>query len=55
MFAVFGQAAIETAAPATGERVLDVLTAAGFTDIAIVPFDVSIPFGEGRTRRSTTR
>ncbi|EJL07392.1 hypothetical protein [Pseudomonas chlororaphis] len=55
MLAVFGQAAIETAAPATGERVLDVLTAAGFTDIAIAPFDASIPFGEGRTRRSTTR
>jgi hypothetical protein len=27
-----------------------ILTAAGFTDIAITPFDASIPFGEGGTR-----
>ena len=27
-----------------------ILTAAGFTDIAIAPFDASIPFGEGGTR-----
>jgi hypothetical protein len=34
-----------------------ILTAAGFTDIAIAPFDASVPFGEaGRgTLRSTTR
>lgn len=31
-------------------RVARVLTAAGFTDIAIAPFDASIPFGEGETR-----
>lgn len=31
-------------------RVERVLTAAGFTDIAIAPFDASIPFGEGETR-----
>jgi SAM-dependent methyltransferase len=31
-------------------RVARILTAAGFTDIAIAPFDASIPFGEGRTR-----
>jgi len=31
------------------ERVARILTAAGFTDIAITPFDASIPFGEGRT------
>jgi len=38
-------------------RVARILTAAGFTDIAIAPFDASIPFGEGGrgTRRSTTR
>jgi hypothetical protein len=38
-------------------RVARILTAAGFTDIAIAPFDASIPFGEGgtRRRRSTTR
>jgi hypothetical protein len=27
-----------------------ILTAAGFTDIAIAPFDASVPFGEGATR-----
>ena len=27
-----------------------ILTAAGFTDIAIAPFGASIPFGEGGTR-----
>jgi SAM-dependent methyltransferase len=32
------------------ERVARILTAAGFTDIAIAPFDASIPFGEGGTR-----
>jgi hypothetical protein len=94
--AAFGRAAIEAAAPAKGERVVDVgcgaaennwvrlpmgvikgilppcappdpeapgpfsfgdpgrvsriLTAAGFTDIAIEPFDASVPFGEGETR-----
>src|SRR5216117_3700941 len=31
-------------------RVARILTAAGFTDIAIAPFDVSVPFGEGATR-----
>ncbi len=31
-------------------RVARILTAAGFTDIAIAPFDASIPFGEGETR-----
>ena len=31
-------------------RVGRILTAAGFTDIAIAPFDASIPFGEGGTR-----
>ncbi len=31
-------------------RVARILTAAGFTDIAIVPFDASAPFGEGATR-----
>ncbi|OWO95608.1 SAM-dependent methyltransferase [Rhizobium esperanzae] len=31
-------------------RVARILTAAGFTDIAIAPFDASIAFGEGRTR-----
>lgn len=31
-------------------RVLRILTAAGFTDIAIAPFDASVPFGEGETR-----
>src|SRR5690242_5227382 len=31
-------------------RVGRILTAAGFTDIAIAPFDASIPFGEGATR-----
>ena len=36
-------------------RVARILTAAGFTDIGIAPFDASIPFGEGGTRRSTTR
>ena len=32
------------------ERVKRVLTAAGFTDIAITPFNASVPFGEGATR-----
>lgn len=31
-------------------RVSRILTAAGFTDIAISPFDASVPFGEGGTR-----
>src|SRR5437588_3325629 len=31
-------------------RVARILTAAGFTDIGIAPFDASIPFGEGETR-----
>ncbi|WP_260956419.1 class I SAM-dependent methyltransferase [Pseudomonas citri] len=31
-------------------RVTRILTAAGFTDIAIAPFDASITFGEGETR-----
>ncbi|MGY4461945.1 hypothetical protein ACVWYI_005905 [Bradyrhizobium sp. LB13.1] len=31
-------------------RVGRILTAAGFTNIAIAPFDASVPFGEGATR-----
>ncbi|MCW2318559.1 SAM-dependent methyltransferase [Rhodoblastus acidophilus] len=31
-------------------RVARILTAAGFTNIAMAPFDASIPFGEGGTR-----
>ncbi|TCU41423.1 methyltransferase family protein [Rhizobium azibense] len=31
-------------------RVARILTAAGFTDVAIAPFDASIPFGKGDTR-----
>src|SRR4030095_5208542 len=31
-------------------RVARILTAAGFTDIAIAPFNASVPFGEGATR-----
>lgn len=31
-------------------RVSCILTAAGFTDIAITPFDASVPFGAGGTR-----
>jgi SAM-dependent methyltransferase len=31
-------------------RVSRILTTAGFTDIAIAPFDASVPFGEGETR-----
>jgi SAM-dependent methyltransferase len=31
-------------------RVARILTAAGFTDIAIAPFDASVAFGEGATR-----
>ncbi|MDH2434831.1 class I SAM-dependent methyltransferase [Pokkaliibacter sp. MBI-7] len=31
-------------------RVARILTVAGFTDVAIVPFDASIPFGKGETR-----
>lgn len=34
------------------ERVTRILTAAGFADIAIVPFDASIPFGDGATRET---
>lgn len=33
-------------------RVVSILTAAGFTDIAIAPFDASVPFGEGGTRNA---
>ncbi|AMA55518.1 class I SAM-dependent methyltransferase [Bradyrhizobium sp. CCGE-LA001] len=32
------------------ERITRILTAAGFTDIAITPFDASVSFGEGATR-----
>lgn len=32
------------------ERVARILTAAGFADIAITPFDAAVPFGEGATR-----
>lgn len=31
-------------------RVARILTAAGFTDVAIAPFDASVPFGEAETR-----
>ncbi|MGQ8706584.1 class I SAM-dependent methyltransferase [Serratia sp. TSA_198.1] len=31
-------------------RVAHILTAAGFTDIVITPFDASVPFGKGGTR-----
>jgi len=31
-------------------RVSRILTAAGFSDIVIAPFDASVPFGEGETR-----
>lgn len=31
-------------------RVTRILTAAGFTDVTIAPFDASIPFGKGETR-----
>jgi SAM-dependent methyltransferase len=31
-------------------RVAHILTVAGFTDVAIAPFDASIPFGKGETR-----
>ena len=31
-------------------RVARILTAAGFTDVAIAPFDASVSFGEGETR-----
>lgn len=34
------------------ERVARILTTAGFTDIAIEPFDACIPFGAGRTREA---
>ncbi|AZF07199.1 class I SAM-dependent methyltransferase [Pseudomonas sp. R5-89-07] len=34
------------------ERVVRILTAAGFTDIAIEPFDAAIPFGAGGTREA---
>ncbi|EIZ77145.1 methyltransferase [Novosphingobium sp. Rr 2-17] len=33
-------------------RVMHILTAAGFVDIAIAPFDASIPFGQGATREA---
>lgn len=33
-------------------RVSRILTAAGFTDVAIAPFDASVPFGEGETRNA---
>lgn len=33
-----------------GKRVTRILTAAGFTVIAIAPFDASVPFGVGATR-----
>ncbi|MTV36255.1 class I SAM-dependent methyltransferase [Duganella radicis] len=33
-------------------RVARILTAAGFTDIVIAPFDASVPFGEGATREA---
>lgn len=33
-------------------RVTRILTAAGFTDIAIAPFDASVPFGVGATRNA---
>ncbi|OEZ92217.1 aklanonic acid methyltransferase DnrC [Janthinobacterium sp. HH107] len=32
------------------DRVTRILTAAGFTDITVAPFDASVPFGEGGTR-----
>jgi SAM-dependent methyltransferase len=32
------------------ERVARILTAAGFTEIVISPFDAAVPFGEGKTR-----
>ncbi|VWC11246.1 SAM-dependent methyltransferase [Burkholderia diffusa] len=32
------------------ERVARILTTAGFTDIAISPFDAAVPFAEGETR-----
>lgn len=31
-------------------RVASILTKAGFTDVAIAPFDASVPFGDGATR-----
>lgn len=34
------------------DRVTRILTAAGFADIAIAPFDRSIPFGQGATREA---
>lgn len=33
-------------------RLARILTGAGFTDIAIAPFDASVPFGEGETREA---
>lgn len=33
-------------------RVQRILTAAGFTNIVIAPFDASVPFGEGETRNA---
>jgi len=35
-------------------RVARILTAAGFTDVAIAPFDASVAFGEGATRDAAT-
>jgi SAM-dependent methyltransferase len=32
------------------ERIVRIMTAAGFTAIAITPFDASVPFGMGQTR-----
>src|SRR3546814_5546108 len=32
------------------DRVARILTAAGFADVAIAPFDHELPFGEGATR-----
>src|SRR3546814_4732437 len=40
------------------DRVARILTAAGFADVAIAPFDHELPFGEGATRaadRKSTR
>jgi SAM-dependent methyltransferase len=34
------------------ERVQRILTAAGFTNIVIAPFDAAVPFGEGETRNA---
>ena len=34
------------------DRIIRILTAAGFADIVVAPFDASIPFGEGVTREA---